>query len=96
MNFISIFMGIFGGVAYSLTTFAKKQDQPFDWEKFTITAIIGAITGLAMAIFDLPISDAYQAVMALGIVPLLQNIYQTTIRKIWPWIQSRTITPPSQ
>ena len=75
--------GIGAGVTFSLTTFAKKQGQEFDWTKFGSTAAVGALAGLIMGFFDMPLNASYEFAVACGAVPIIENICKALYRKVF-------------
>lgn len=78
----AILRGLAAGVAYSLTAFAKKQGQPFDWQKFLTSTIIGTGAGVVMALVDMPVEAAHEFLIGLGAVPIVENIIKATWRKL--------------
>ena len=71
----TILRAIGAGVTYSLTAWGKKKDQDFDWKKFGTTIAIGAGAGIVMAFLNLPIDAAYEYLVALGAIPVVENIF---------------------
>lgn len=82
MDIGTIISGIAAGVTYSLTSYAKKKDQPFDWSKFVTTLTIGAVAGISMGFLNMPIELAHAYIINLGAVPLIENIIKIIKRKI--------------
>ena len=81
---MTILAGAGAGITYSLTAWGKKEGQPFDKTKFASTVVIGAISGVAMSVANLPVDVAYQYVIGLGIVPIVENVMKAFYRKILP------------
>jgi len=78
----AVISGIGAGVTFSVTSYWKKKDQKFKWGKFLTTVGVGAIAGVAMGLFDLPVSSAYEYMLALGAVPLVENGLKIVSRKV--------------
>lgn len=87
MDLGTIMTGLAAGITYSLTTFAKKKDQEFDWNKFGTTIVLGAAAGVGMSLLNQPIDTTYAYLINLGAVPVIENALKIVYRKIWPKIQ---------
>lgn len=83
MDPTKILIGIGAGVTYGLSTYFKKKDQEFDWSKLGATATIGAAAGVVMALMDMPVEGAYEFVVGLGVVPIVENGMKIVWRKIF-------------
>lgn len=80
MQPLAILSGIGAGLTYSLSAFLKKEHQEWDWEKFSITFILGIITGVTAAFAEMPTEAAYMACLAA--VPIIENVLKIIKRKI--------------
>ncbi len=78
----TILRAIGAGVTYSLTAFGKKKDQDFDWSKFGTTIAIGAVAGVVMSLLNLPIGASYEYLVALGAIPVVENLIKIVSRKV--------------
>ena len=78
----AIIAGIGAGITFSLSAYFKKKDQDFSWNKFSTTIVIGAFTGVIVSIFDMPPGVAYDYAVALGIIPIVENLIKIVSRKI--------------
>lgn len=74
--------GISAGITYGLTSFAKKKGQPFDGKKFATTIILGAIAGATWNITGIQTEMAYNYLITLGAVPVIENLLKTVWRKL--------------
>jgi len=83
MDVSTILVGIGAGVTYSLTSYFKKKEQEFEWNKFLITVGIGAVSGIGMKLFNLPIETMQEYLITLGIVPVLENVIKIIYRKFF-------------
>ena len=78
----TIVRAIGAGVTYSLTSYGKKKDQDFDWGKFGTTIAIGAVAGIVMSFLNLPIDASYEYLVALGAIPVAENVIKIVSRKV--------------
>ncbi len=85
MDLITILSGLAAGATYGLSTFAKKENQVFDWKKFGTTLIIGGGAGAGAAIMNLPIDMSYVYLVQLGAIPVVENGFKIIHRKIIKW-----------
>jgi hypothetical protein len=74
--------GALAGVTYSLTAWGKKKDQRFEWVKFGTTVFVGACAGVMMNYLNLPIEASYEFVIALGVVPVVENVFKWVYRRL--------------
>jgi len=84
-DFWSLGQAIGAGITYSLTTYFKKQTKSgklpkFEWSKFGTTLVVGALVGLVTAFFDFNVPGGYEFLVALGVVPIVQNLLQKAYR----------------
>lgn len=82
MDINLVLAGIGAGITYSLTAYAKKEGQKFDYAKFGTTIIIGALAGLGTSLMNVDISTAHAYLINLGIVPIVENGLKTLYRKV--------------
>jgi len=82
MDITAVLAGIAAGVTYSLTSFGKKKDQPFEWSKFFITLGIGVGTGVVSTMMNLPLEMAELYLVNLGAIPVLENVWKIIWRKM--------------
>ncbi len=78
-----ILSGIGAGITFGVTSYWKKKDQEFKWGKLGVTASIGAVAGLVASLFDMPIGMGFDYVVALGLVPIMENAIKIVTRKIF-------------
>lgn len=81
IDITSIGSGVAAGITFSVTSYWKKKDQEFKWNKLFTTIVIGGAAGLVMGLFDLPVGTAYEYVLALGAVPIVENFIKIVTRK---------------
>ena len=74
-----ILAAIGAGLTYGLSSFFKKQNQDFEMSKLYVTLIISALGGILSFYMEIPVEAAY--VLALGYVPVIENILKTIWRK---------------
>ena len=77
-------MGMVAGVAYSMSHFAKKEGQSFDWLKFVSTIGFGAVIGLVHGVLGLDLGVANELLVNAGAVPLVENVCKAFWRKLMP------------
>ncbi len=82
MEISAILCGVAAGVTYSLTSFAKKEGQAFEWKKFGTTRIIGGGAGAMTGLLGMQIDLAYAYLINMGIVPIVENLLKFVYRKI--------------
>ncbi len=82
MDYLSILRAIGAGFTYGLTQWGKKEGQPFDVKKFGVTMVISLVAGLITAFVDMDISGAYEYLMVLGAVPIVENLLKIIKRKV--------------
>ena len=78
-----VLTGLGAGVGYALTGFAKQSGQSFDFLKFGSTAVIGLAAGLVMALTGVELGVGYDYMIAMGAVPLVENLLKAANRKLW-------------
>lgn len=83
MVFAEILRGIGAGVTYSLSTYAKKEKQKFDWAKFGTTIAVGGVAGLITVVANLPIEATSEFLVTLGMVPVIENLFKFLYRKVY-------------
>jgi len=76
--------GVVAGIMYSLSSYAKKKDQEFDWVKFVSTIGFGAFVGLVHGSIGLDLSAANALLINLGAVPIVENVCKAIWRKLVP------------
>ena len=82
----TIAMGVGAGITFSLSAYFKKEKQDFDWLKFSTTVAIGGLAGVGMSLFNLPVAASYEYVLALGAIPIVENVMKMIWRnvpKLW-------------
>ncbi len=79
----TILRAVGAGITYSLSSYAKKKDQDFDWSKFWTTIAIGACAGVVMSFLNLPIDASYEYLVALGAIPVVENAIKIVSRKVF-------------
>jgi len=77
-----VLAGVIAGVTYSLTSFVKKKDQPFDWNKFLTTIVFGVFVGGMGYFLNLPLDVANTYALNIGLVAVSENIVKIVWRKI--------------
>lgn len=82
MDLMTIVTGIGAGVTYGLSTFAKKEKQPFDWNKFGTTVVVGGLAGLGTSLLNIPVETSQMYLIQLGAVPIVENGFKFIWRKI--------------
>jgi len=82
MEWTSILSGVGAGIAYALTSFAKKEDQAFDGIKFGSTLVVGALAGLGLGLLNLELETTTEFFLGCGVVPLVENIIKIVWRKL--------------
>ena len=79
IEYINIVTGIVGGIAYSLTGWAKhakKDKEEFDWSRFGYATCIGAVYGIISAFTMQDISLVANGTIAVAVTGLFQNIWK--------------------
>lgn len=74
--------GVLAGVMYSLSGFAKKENQDFDAGKFLTTAIVGGFAGLGMALSGVDLATSHQLVLGMGATAAIENVLKAVYRKV--------------
>jgi hypothetical protein len=82
MQVEKIFIGLAAGVTYALSSFAKTKGEKFDWEKFSITLLVGAGAGLISGLLDLPIENSYEYLLQIGVITVFENLFKAAKRKL--------------
>lgn len=81
-----IAVGICAGLVYSLTSYSKKQGQPFDPKKFIRTLILGLSTGVIFCVTEMPLEMAEQLAIGMGLVAVSENVLMALYRKFLPML----------
>lgn len=81
----TVVLAALAGLSYAMTGWAKNKGEEFDTVKFGSTILIGAISGIVMAVTQWDISVSYTFLINLGIVPIAENLIKMIRRKILPW-----------
>lgn len=81
MEFSNVIVGIGAGIAYSLVGFAKTREEAFDFNKFGLTLVTGAVVGAVSGFMNLEMDAANEFVLNVGGIALLENIYKAIVRR---------------
>ena len=89
----TILIAIFSAILYTFIFYGKKMaEQEFDERKLLFTAIVGAVIGLVMWYYNMPVTHfaveeqlvAYAGMTALG-ESAFKGIYRLLKRKLGVW-----------
>ena len=81
-DFAAIGYSTFIGVVIAFFGYAKSG-EPFDPEKFIITPIVGAITGVVMGIYGFDYTTAQTWLQNAGVLSLVEIIGKAIVRRLW-------------
>ena len=81
-DFAAIGYSTFIGVVIAFFGYAKSG-EPFDPEKFIITPIVGAITGVVMGIYGFDYSQAQIWLQNAGVLSLVEIVGKAIVRRLW-------------
>jgi len=83
MAFEAFLAILFGAISYNLTGFGKSPGEKFDWVKFLIAIVVGAIVGTVAYFQGWELGFAFDWATGFGLVGFIENIVKTVIRR-WP------------
>ena len=86
----TLLVGMFSGIATAVLGYLKSHTtESFHNEKFIATVIWGACIGILMGYFGLPYDQAYQFLVSMGFVTLIDQSAKAIYRKYIAWQSSR-------
>jgi mannose/fructose/N-acetylgalactosamine-specific phosphotransferase system component IIC len=69
------------GMAYMLVAYIKSEEK-FNKYKFTRTLVIGAFVGLVMGYYNIGFMQAYDYLISLGIITIIDQILALIMKKM--------------
>jgi len=75
-------VGIFAGISFALTGYAKNAGEPFDPYGFCSTISMGAFAGLVNIAAGIPLDSAEGVAIVIGIPVFVTNILKAIVRRI--------------
>jgi len=81
-DYTVVLTAIIAGLTYALSGYLKTVGEKWDWLKFFTTVVIGIVTGAVVAYSDWELDMAYNFIISLGAIAIVENILKAIWRKI--------------
>ncbi|MCJ7816495.1 MAG: hypothetical protein MUP55_01435 [Candidatus Aenigmarchaeota archaeon] len=76
----AILASVLSGILYSVIAYLKSEED-FDEVKFSRTLMVGAIVGFLMGYYGIGFTQAYDLMMSLGIIALIDQFIALLMKK---------------
>lgn len=76
----AILASVLSGILYSVIAYIKSEEE-FDEVKFSRTLVVGAVVGFLMGYYGIGFTQAYDLMMSLGIIALIDQFIALLMKK---------------